>query len=126
MRQSAFNFIRFANTTPRDDRALQENFKRGNSLRKLLVLRGLFAYYVLWFALAGKRWLIDYGLHAGRCLMAVPFWVKGIPSEHAEFGYLDVAITLTCLSYYSNSLSCEQVRYCFNLLAKENDPAAEY
>ncbi|RHZ68728.1 hypothetical protein CDV55_106064 [Aspergillus turcosus] len=126
IRQSAFNFIRFVDTTPRDDRALRENFERGNSLRKLLVLRGLFAHRVLWFALAGKRWLVDYGLHPRRCLMAVPFRAKGIPSEHAEFGHPDVAITLTCLSYYYDGLSCEQVRHCFGLLAKENDPAAEY
>jgi hypothetical protein len=35
-----------------------------------LILRGLFAHGVLEFALTRKRWLVDYGLHPSRCLMA--------------------------------------------------------
>jgi hypothetical protein len=58
--------------------------------------------------------------------MAVPFRAKGTRSENAEFGHPDVAVTLKCLSYYYDGLSHDQVRHCFNLLAKENDPAAEY
>lgn len=93
---------------------------------KLLVLRGLLAHRIMRFALAGKRWLVDYGLHPSRCLIAVPFRAKGIPSEKAEFGHPDVALTLTCLSYYYEGLTEDQVRHCFTLLLKQNDPAAEY
>ncbi|RDH27534.1 hypothetical protein BDQ94DRAFT_163521 [Aspergillus welwitschiae] len=114
IRQRALNFIRFAHLMPQEPQFLRDAFGQGTTLRKLLV------------RLAGKRWLVDYGLHPSRCMMAVPFRAKGIPSEHAEFGHPDVAIILTCLSYYYHGLSSEQVRLCFILLAKENDPEAEY
>jgi hypothetical protein len=44
----------------------------------------------------------------------------------AEFAHPDVAITLTCLSYYYGGLTKAQVLVCFNLLAKLNNPAMEY
>ncbi|GKZ75127.1 hypothetical protein AnigIFM60653_002111 [Aspergillus niger] len=111
---------------PQEPQFLRDAFGQGTTLQKLLVLRGLLAHGILRFALAGKRWLVDYGLHPSRCMMAVPLRAKGIPSEHAEFGHPDVAIILTCLSYYYHGLSSEQVRHCFTLLGKENDPEAEY
>ncbi|GKZ98243.1 hypothetical protein AnigIFM59636_002476 [Aspergillus niger] len=126
IRQRALNFIRFAHLMPQEPQFLRDAFGQGTTLRKLLVLRGLLAHGILMFALTGKRWLVDYGLHPSRCMMAVPFRAKGIPSEHAEFGHPDVAIILTCLSYYYHGLSSEQVRHCFTLLGKENDPEAEY
>lgn len=126
VRQSALDFIRFMDTTRGCRNVIQENFQGGVLLRKLLVLRGLFAHNILKFSLASKRWLVDYGLHSSRCLMAVPFRAKGIPSENAEFGHPDVAITLTCLSYYYQGLTTEQVRLCFSLLGKENDPSVLY
>ncbi|PYI01554.1 hypothetical protein BO78DRAFT_423452 [Aspergillus sclerotiicarbonarius CBS 121057] len=126
IRQCAFNFIRFAQPTPQEIQALRDACERGTSFHKLLVLRGLLAYRILRFVLAEKRWLVDYGLHPRRCMMAVPFRAKGIPSENAEFAHPDVAITLTCLSYYYHGLTLDQVRQCFTLLAKKNDPGAEY
>ncbi|KAJ5136400.1 hypothetical protein N7448_004954 [Penicillium atrosanguineum] len=126
VRRSALDFIRFIDTTNGCRNILRETFQDGIFLRKLLVLRGLLAHDILKFTLAGKRWLVDYGLHTSRCLMAVPFRAKGIPSENAEFGHPDVAITLTCLSYYYHGLTVEQVRHCFTLLGKENDPSAQY
>ncbi|CEJ62533.1 hypothetical protein PMG11_11030 [Penicillium brasilianum] len=126
VRQSALDFIRFMDTTRGCRNFIQENFQGGVLHRKLLVLRGLFAHNILKFSLASKRWLVDYGLHSSRCLMAVPFRAKGIPSENAEFGHPDVAITLTCLSYYYQGLTTEQVRLCFSLLGKENDPSVLY
>jgi hypothetical protein len=116
IRQRAFNFIRFTRTTAQEDRTLRDAFEHGAYLRRLLVLRGLLVHRILKFALARPN----------RCLMAVPYRAKGIPSEHAEFGHPDVAITLTCLSYYYHGLSREQVRHCFTLVGKENEPAAEY
>ncbi|KAL2812570.1 hypothetical protein BDW59DRAFT_167774 [Aspergillus cavernicola] len=126
VRRRAMHFIRFADTTDSDECLLRNALEGGVSLRKLLVLRGLLVQHILKFALANKRWLVDYGLHPSRCMMAVPFRAKGIPSENAEFGHPDVAITLTCLSYYYHGLTQEQVRHCFNLLLKENDPSVEY
>ena len=44
----------------------------------------------------------------------------------AEFGHPDVAIALTCLSYYYGGLTKDQLLLCFDLLAKLDDPEMEY
>jgi hypothetical protein len=44
----------------------------------------------------------------------------------AEFGHPDVAIALTCLSYYYGGLNKEQILLCFDLLAKLDNPEVEY
>ncbi|KAL4885977.1 hypothetical protein BJY04DRAFT_214168 [Aspergillus karnatakaensis] len=111
---------------PDDETAVQIYFIGSIVWKRLLVLRGLFAHEILRFSFANKRWLVDYGIHPSRCLQAVPFRAKGVPSENSEFGHTDVALTLTCLSYYYQGLSEEQVMQCFQLLTKYNDPLAEY
>ena len=52
--------------------------------------------------------------------------MQDVPSLRAEFGQPDVAIALTCLSYYYGGLTKEQLLLCFNLLAKLDDPTSEY
>ena len=94
--------------------------------RMLLLTRGLLAYNILLFSLSKKRWSVNYGLHPTRCLSAVPYRAKGIPSESAEFGHPDVAIALTCLTYYYSGLSDEQIRQCFERLQQSEDPTLEY
>lgn len=125
VRERALQFIHSLHLPYEDQSTFQDKFGT-IFMCKLLVLRGLFAHGILRFALGGKRWLVDYGLHHSRCLISVPFRAKGIPSENSEFGHPDVALTLTCLSYYYDGLSQDQVRHCFSLLTKENDAAAEY
>ena len=49
-----------------------------------------------------------------------------MPSLRAEFGHPDVAIALTCLSYYYGGLTKDQLLQCFDLLAKLDDGEAEY
>ena len=49
-----------------------------------------------------------------------------MPSLRAEFGHPDVAITLTCLSYYYGGLTKDQLLLCFELLTKLDDPEMEY
>jgi hypothetical protein len=49
-----------------------------------------------------------------------------VPSLRAEFGHPDVAIALTCLSYYYGGLSKDQMLQCFDLLVKLDDPDGEY
>lgn len=49
-----------------------------------------------------------------------------MPTLRAEFGHPDVAICLTCLSYYYGGLSEPQVRECFSLLLKLDNPQVEY
>ena len=51
---------------------------------------------------------------------------QDVPSQRAEFAHPDVAITLTCLSYYYDGLTKRQVLSCFELLAKLDDPEIEY
>ncbi|KAG9079442.1 hypothetical protein FS749_008532 [Ceratobasidium sp. UAMH 11750] len=98
-----------------------------DSTRKgLLLLRGLLACGILAFALKDKHYRVDYGLHLSRSLLAVPYHAKDIPSLRAEFGHPDVAVVLTCLSYYNQGLSNDQLNTCFELLYKLDNPALEY
>jgi len=114
-------------TPEKKDVALIETTFAGSShMPMLFLLRGLFAYQVLLFALQKKRWLVDYGLDPRRCLMAVPYRAKGVPSLSSEFGHPDVAILLTCLSYYYTGLTESQLRQCLELILKESDPTQEY
>lgn len=99
---------------------------RASLVRNLLLIRGLIAYNILLFVLQEKRWSVNYGLSPARCLSAVPYRAKDVPSPSAEFGHPDVAIALTCLSYYYTGLSKIQIRQCFELLSKADDPSLEY
>ncbi|KAG1853151.1 hypothetical protein DFJ58DRAFT_883919 [Suillus subalutaceus] len=92
----------------------------------LLVLRGLLAYGILVYAIKERRWRVDYGLAPKRTMLAVPFRAKDMPSQRAEFGHPDVAIILTCLSYYYGGLTLHQLMLCFELLLKQDNPALEY
>lgn len=49
-----------------------------------------------------------------------------MPSTRAEFSHPDVAIALTCLSYYYSGLTKHQVLLCFDLLSKLDNPEMEY
>ncbi|KAI9376640.1 hypothetical protein BJX61DRAFT_530656 [Aspergillus egyptiacus] len=126
IRERALMFIRDIYNLSEEEEVIRQEFHGSMILKKLLVLRGLFAHRILHFALAGKRWLVDYGVDSSRCLLAVPFRAKGVPSESSQFGHMDVALTLTCLSYYYGGLTEDQVKQCFSLVAKENDAGAEY
>ncbi|KAG1816740.1 uncharacterized protein BJ212DRAFT_1480599 [Suillus subaureus] len=92
----------------------------------LLVLRGLLAYGILVYAIKERRWRVDYGLAPNRTMLAVPFRAKDMPSQRAEFGHPDVAVILTCLSYYYGGLTLQQLMLCFELLLKQDNPALEY
>ena len=92
---------------------------------KLLLLRGLLLHQILLLSLS-KRWNVQYGVHAGRDPVAVPFTSKGIPSEQAEFGHPDVSITLTCLSFYYTGLSLPQFLQCFVHVLRADEPNREF
>ncbi|KAG0694113.1 hypothetical protein DFH29DRAFT_1035335, partial [Suillus ampliporus] len=107
--------------------SLVEDHYRGTTIWPgLLVLRGLLACDILVYALKERRWRVDYGLSPKRTMLAVPFRAKDVPSLRAEFGHPDVAVTLTCLSYYYAGLTHEQLMLCFELLLKQDNPAIEY
>ena len=95
-------------------------------MKKILLLRGLIAHKVLQFILGGKRWSVNFGQHPNRCLVAVPYRAKGVPAATAEFGHPDVTIALTCLTYYYSGMSDHQMRLCFEILQKADDPSLEY
>lgn len=111
-----------------DDFNIICHFLKGSesSMKNLLLVRGLIAHNVLLFVLCNKRWLVNYGLHPTRCLTAVPYRAKGVPAPSAEFGHPDVAIALTCLTYYYTGLSDSQIRTSIELLQKVDDPSLEY
>ncbi|THU80575.1 hypothetical protein K435DRAFT_767927 [Dendrothele bispora CBS 962.96] len=92
----------------------------------LLLLRGLIAHGLLAYTLKERRWRVDYGLDERRTLLAVPYRAKDVPSLRAEFGHPDVAICLTCLSYYYRGLTPSQLDASFELLMKSDNPALEY
>ncbi|KAI0279330.1 hypothetical protein BC826DRAFT_1158632 [Russula brevipes] len=97
-------------------------------LSGILLLRGLLmdGEGVLGYVFKDRRWRVDYGLDPRRTSLAVPYRAKDVPSLRAEFGHPDVAIALTCLSYYYGGLTKDQVLLCFNLLANLDDVNMEY
>lgn len=93
--------------------------------KNIYLLRGLFARGILLLCLK-KRWNVQYGLHPHRDPMAVPFYAKGVPSDQAEWGHPDVAILFTCLSFYYQGISKDQLRQSLGAILKSDDPASEY
>ncbi len=101
-------------------------FKNRQAARQdVLLLRGLLVYRILLMAL-NKRWNVQYGLHPSRDPVAVPYQAKGVPSDQAEFGHPDVAILLTCLSFYYSGLEEVQFEKTLRHVLKSDDPAVDY
>ncbi|KAL7793170.1 hypothetical protein V8C37DRAFT_415984 [Trichoderma ceciliae] len=96
-----------------------------SAMTKLLVVRGLIVHKILIMCL-GKRWNVQYGLHPNRAPVAVPFAAKGVPSELSEYGHPDVAIMLTCLSFYFAGLSYGQFQQGLQRVLNSEDAASEY
>ncbi|KIY51106.1 hypothetical protein FISHEDRAFT_37737 [Fistulina hepatica ATCC 64428] len=92
----------------------------------LLLLRGLFAYGILPYALKEKRWRVDYGTDLSRTLVAVPYRAKDSPAVRAEFGHPDMTIILTCLSYYYGGLSSKELDIAFRILFNTDNPEMRY
>ncbi|KAL0253421.1 hypothetical protein SLS55_010400 [Diplodia seriata] len=126
VRQAVLQFIRESSVCESTLTLVEQEFGSSASWKILLLCRGLIANNVLLFALQQKRWLVNYGLDLSRCRMAVPYRAKGVPSISAEFGHPDVAIVLTCLSYYYSGLTSTQLRHAFENLFRESDPSSEY
>ncbi|KAA8623344.1 DUF3638 multi-domain protein [Pyrenophora tritici-repentis] len=94
-------------------------------VRVINLLRGFFVNRIL-VATLKKRWNVQYGLHPTRAPIAVPYLAKGVPSPAAEWGHPDVAITLTCLSFYYEGLSLQQFKEAFEHLVKTDEPSVQY
>ncbi|KAG1773378.1 hypothetical protein EV702DRAFT_577072 [Suillus placidus] len=126
MKEAVFRFIATENISNTCVSVVEDRYRDTIAWPGLLVLRGLLAYGILVYALKERRWRVDYGLAPKRTMLAVPFRAKDMPSPRAEFGHPDVAITLTCLSYYYAGLTLEQLLLCFELLLKQDNPTLEY
>ncbi|KAL9051900.1 MAG: hypothetical protein Q9162_005738 [Coniocarpon cinnabarinum] len=98
---------------------------RTTEWKNILLLRGLLVHRILILGLK-KRWNVQYGLHPARDPISVPYHAKGIPSETAEWGHPDVAILLTCLSFYFAGLTQAQMRQSLSHILKSDDRGAEY
>jgi hypothetical protein len=95
-------------------------------LKPILLFRGLIGHGILLTALKEKRWRVDYGLDIRRSMLAVPYRAKDSPSPRAEFAHTDIAICLTCLTYYYEGLTDAQLEACFEQLFKADNPDQEY
>ncbi|RYP03732.1 hypothetical protein DL765_010402 [Monosporascus sp. GIB2] len=95
-------------------------------LRQIVyLLRGLFVHRILIMTLK-KRYGVQYGIHPSRDPVAVPFHAKGVPSDQSEFGHVDVAILLTCLTFYHGGINLQQTRQALESVLKSDDPSSEY
>ena len=101
----------------------------------LLLLRGLLTSTILQFALAERRWRVDYGLipqprfrlgPKTTPILSAPYRAKDVPAPNTQFGHPDLTVILTCLSYYYAGLSKEQLRISFEILLDQDDPSTEY
>ncbi len=126
VRANVHRFIRDVNVEQKVTEYLQDRYFGTDTWTLLLLLRGLLGHGILVYILKQRRHRVDYGLDLSRTLLAVPYRAKDVPSLAAEFGHPDVAIILTCLSYYYAGLTDEQVDICFELLFREDDPSIEY
>ncbi|KAF2871478.1 hypothetical protein BDV95DRAFT_493867 [Massariosphaeria phaeospora] len=105
---------------------VKEAFRgKAHVLNVLRHLRGLFVHRILVSTLK-KRWNVQYGLHPARDPMAVPYQAKGVPSPFSEWGHPDVAIILTCLSFYYQGLNIAQFKQAFEQLLKSDEPSIGY
>ncbi|KAH7924414.1 hypothetical protein BV22DRAFT_1013320 [Leucogyrophana mollusca] len=126
VRRAIFNFISEKGVEIQDSESVKQ-FCEGSELwNGLLLLRGLLACGILVYALKERRWRVDYGLDPRRTMLAVPYRAKDVPSPRAEFGHPDVAVCLTCLSYYYGGLSEAQLITSFQLLLKVDNAELEY
>lgn len=104
---------------------VEKMFKDNSLMNVVYLLRGLIVHRILLSTLK-KRWNVQFGLHPDRDPIAVPYLAKGVPSPSAEWGHPDVALILTCLSFYYEGLSIAQFKQAFEALLKSNEPSIEY
>jgi hypothetical protein len=126
LRDAIRSFISCENVPPEKVQLVKDYSQQTPVWGGLLLLRGLLTSGILLYVLRERRWRVDYGLAPARTMLAVPYRAKDVPAQRAEFGHPDMAIILTCLSYYYGGLSEEQLRICFEILLKQDDPSLDY
>lgn len=99
------------------------------TMNNILLLRGLLAGGILAFVLTRKQWRVHYGLDATRAkktMLAVPYKAKDSPTPRSEFSHPDIAILLTCLSYYYGGLDDQALFESLELLLRSDNADLEY
>ncbi|KAI4721480.1 hypothetical protein E4T48_02363 [Aureobasidium sp. EXF-10727] len=99
-RDAIRNFIRLRDVTEHDLSIIERECVGTGHWVAILIFRGYFAHDLLSFVLQRKRWLVEYGLDLERCLMAVPYRAKGIPTQNSDM---------------------TQVEDCFKILLKDTN-----
>jgi hypothetical protein len=97
-----------------DDKILRKE----NRMDAMYALRGLLAHGLLKTCLQSRH-RVQFGVcrpHPKQKRMAIPFRANNVPAERSEFKQPDVALVYTCLSYFSDGLSLEEVREALKLL----------
>ena len=126
IKHSIHEFITMPKVNESDVEIVREYSRGASTWTRILHLRGLLASGILCFALTERRWRVDFGLAPQRTMLAVPYRAKDVPAPRAEFGHPDVAVMLTCLSYYYQGLDKKQLMTCFELLLQLDSPDLEY
>lgn len=133
MRQAALKYMLNPNVRPEHIAAVEDTssgfFNQETTKNALLLLRGLLAGGILFFALGQKRFRVNYGLAPDRrppTMLAVPYRAKDSPAPRSEFSHPDVVIVLTCLSYYYQGLSDDELRLSLEALSKSDQAEQEY
>ncbi|KAF8127615.1 hypothetical protein EV363DRAFT_1513903 [Boletus edulis] len=126
LRNAIRSFISCEKVSPTAIQLVKDYSQQTSLWGGLLLLRGLLATGILLYAFRERRWRVDYGLAPQRTMLAVPYRAKDVPAQRAEFGHPDIAIILTCLSYYYGGLTEEQLRLSFEILLKQDDPSLDY
>ncbi|KAI6125916.1 hypothetical protein EDD16DRAFT_1757564 [Pisolithus croceorrhizus] len=126
VRIAIHHFITRTDVAPSEVQMIRDCCEGTTMWMNLLHLRGLLASGILLFSLMERRWRVGYGLAPSRTMLAVPYRAKDVPALRAEFSHPDVAILLTCLSYYYGGLGREQLGLCFERLLMLDNPDQEY
>lgn len=144
LRSDVLSFITINDLDSQTYHSVKRIYEATGLWKGLLLLRGLLAHGILVYVFSQRRWRVDYGLDLKRSLLAVPYRAKvcnvflfivnplilyslqDVPSLRSEFGHPDIVVCLTCLSYYYGGLALAQVRECFELVSKLDNPSLEY
>ncbi|KAK3904432.1 hypothetical protein C8A05DRAFT_13694 [Staphylotrichum tortipilum] len=130
-RQAVLEYILLTELDPAQIKRVEDSVLFGEPAIKnaLLLLRGLLAINVILFALGQKRYRVNYGLAPYRqppTMLAVPYRAKDAPAPRSEFSHPEVVIVLTCLSYYYQGLSDDELRVCLEQLSISDQAVEEY